>query len=241
MANTVCSRHYFNRTTLFCRLDETRSAEITDLRGCSGDNSQTIKLTTTSDGDTQPAVKCDYGELPEDPDFEDRNIRDSAENRIKPENTSNSKDVNIRRQKVGTLQRSTSYGSGLNDLATLYRSHKRTRRIQHGNVWARLSGKCAMIDSTEIEPASILATGIVGTVMVDMDERRTKTDPNTYASPLSERMMRLDLLKLSRSDKDWRTLTGIRPKDPIEELITERLIQMERLQASILYTNTIFV
>ena len=51
-----------------------------------------------------------------------------------------------------------------------------------------------------------------------------------FANPLSEAARHLDLSGLSKSDRDWRTLTGIRPPTELEERIIDRLVQMERLQ-----------
>lgn len=51
-----------------------------------------------------------------------------------------------------------------------------------------------------------------------------------FSDALSEESMSLDLVSLSRDRQDWRTITDIRPKDPVEELIVDRLIEMIRLE-----------
>ena len=71
---------------------------------------------------------------------------------------------------------------------------------------------------------SSLRTKDASTAAADSDEYR-------FATPLSEDVMRLDLTGMSRVERDWRTLTNVRPKTQTEARILDRLLQMERFQA----------
>ena len=52
-----------------------------------------------------------------------------------------------------------------------------------------------------------------------------------FAHPLSEGMSdRLDIVGLSRTNRDWRTTTAVRPRDQTEERLIDRLVHMARLQ-----------
>lgn len=62
------------------------------------------------------------------------------------------------------------------------------------------------------------------------DEAAADRDEYRFATPLSEDVMRLDLTGMSRVERDWRTLTNVRPKTQTEVRILDRLIQMERFQ-----------
>ena len=51
-----------------------------------------------------------------------------------------------------------------------------------------------------------------------------------FAHPLSESLRTLDLGTASRGVRDWRTLPGVKPCDGVEEMVVERLLELERLQ-----------
>jgi hypothetical protein len=65
-------------------------------------------------------------------------------------------------------------------------------------------------------------------------QRRTRSKSTgthyTFANPLSEVARHLDIAGLAKTDRDWRTMTGLRPPCQTEEKIIDRLIEMERLQ-----------
>ena len=60
--------------------------------------------------------------------------------------------------------------------------------------------------------------------------RSVVTSVYLFAHPLSESLRTLDLVNASRSVRDWRTLPGVKPCDDIEEMVVDRLLELERLQ-----------
>ena len=112
----------------------------------------------------------------------------------------------------------------------------RTYQNQQQQLTAQASSSSASPVTSNSASSSLWRPGFSAT---GLRRRRSVTSLYLFAPPLSESLRTLDLGTASRGVRDWRTLPGVKPCDDIEELVVERLLELERLQVGLRRLNEI--